>query len=93
MLYVVEDISFVLQNKSYNWEDVGTGLGCIRLVFSLSFYSPLRYISLFTFSPVGIAIASGVATLTTVAHVLSAGDHVIVCDDVYGGTDTIKCNV
>jgi cystathionine beta-lyase/cystathionine gamma-synthase len=37
------------------------------------------------FIPVGIATASGLAALTTLTHLLRAGDHVVVCDDVYGG--------
>ncbi|CAB4040357.1 cystathionine gamma-lyase-like, partial [Paramuricea clavata] len=35
----------------------------------------------------GIATASGLAALTTLTHLLRAGDHVVVCDDVYGGTN------
>ena len=34
----------------------------------------------------GFAFASGTAGATTVMHLLSAGDHVIACDDMYGGT-------
>src|SRR5215216_1137034 len=34
----------------------------------------------------GLAFASGLAAETTVALLLSAGDHVICGDDVYGGT-------
>ncbi len=34
----------------------------------------------------GIAFASGCAAATTVLHLLKAGDHVVCCDDVYGGT-------
>ena len=34
---------------------------------------------------VGLATASGLAALTTLIHLLNAGDHVVVCDDVYGG--------
>lgn len=34
----------------------------------------------------GLAFASGMAAETTVLSLLSAGDHVIVGDDVYGGT-------
>jgi cystathionine gamma-lyase len=33
-----------------------------------------------------LAFASGCAASTTVLHLLSAGDHVVCCDDVYGGT-------
>ncbi len=33
----------------------------------------------------GLAFASGLAAATTVLHLLDAGDHVICCDDVYGG--------
>ena len=35
---------------------------------------------------VGLAFSSGVATIDCVLHQLSAGDHVVLCDDVYGGT-------
>lgn len=34
----------------------------------------------------GLAFASGCATAATVLHLLSAGDHVIAGDDLYGGT-------
>lgn len=34
----------------------------------------------------GFAFASGMAAIATVIEMLNPGDHVIVCDDVYGGT-------
>lgn len=34
----------------------------------------------------GLAFASGMATTSTILQLLSAGDHVIACDDLYGGT-------
>ncbi len=34
----------------------------------------------------GLAFASGMAATDAVAHLLSAGDHVVMADDVYGGT-------
>lgn len=34
----------------------------------------------------GFAFASGMAAIATVLEILNPGDHVIVCDDVYGGT-------
>lgn len=34
----------------------------------------------------GFAFASGMAAISTLLDVLTPGDHVIVCDDVYGGT-------
>ncbi len=34
----------------------------------------------------GICFSSGVASLSCVLHTLSSGDHVVLCDDVYGGT-------
>lgn len=34
----------------------------------------------------GLAFASGMAAITTTAYLLSPGDHVIMPDDVYGGT-------
>ena len=37
----------------------------------------------------GLAFSSGVAATGAVIHLLSAGDHVILCDDVYGGTNRL----
>ncbi len=34
----------------------------------------------------GLCFSSGCAGLSTLLHTLKAGDHVVVCDDVYGGT-------
>jgi cystathionine beta-lyase/cystathionine gamma-synthase len=34
----------------------------------------------------GVAFSSGCAAMTTLLHTLRAGDHVVACDDVYGGT-------
>lgn len=34
----------------------------------------------------GFAFASGMAAIATTLEILKPGDHVIVCDDVYGGT-------
>ena len=34
----------------------------------------------------GLAFASGMAAADAVAHLLSSGDHVVIPDDVYGGT-------
>jgi cystathionine gamma-lyase len=34
----------------------------------------------------GLAFASGLAATDAILHALSAGDHVVYCDDVYGGT-------
>lgn len=34
----------------------------------------------------GFAFASGLAASATILEILNPGDHVIVCDDVYGGT-------
>lgn len=34
----------------------------------------------------GFAFASGMAAIATILELLNPGDHVIVCDDVYGGT-------
>lgn len=34
----------------------------------------------------GYAFASGMAAISTLLEVLNPGDHVVVCDDVYGGT-------
>lgn len=33
-----------------------------------------------------LAFASGLATTAAIMHTLKAGDHVVCCDDVYGGT-------
>jgi cystathionine gamma-lyase len=34
----------------------------------------------------GLAFASGCGAMTTLLHTLRPGDHVVACDDVYGGT-------
>jgi cystathionine beta-lyase/cystathionine gamma-synthase len=34
----------------------------------------------------GLAFASGMAAEDTILHLLESGDHVVACDDVYGGT-------
>ncbi len=34
----------------------------------------------------GYAFASGLAAMDCVLHLLSSGDHVVLCDDVYGGS-------
>ena len=34
----------------------------------------------------GLAFASGCAAMTTLFHTMKSGDHVVACDDVYGGT-------
>src|SRR5689334_23627339 len=34
----------------------------------------------------GLAFSSGCAAMTTLLHCLRPGDHVVACDDVYGGT-------
>jgi len=34
----------------------------------------------------GVMFASGLAALAACIHLLSSGDHVVLCDDVYGGT-------
>lgn len=41
----------------------------------------------------GIAFASGVASLAACIHLLKSGDHVLLCDDVYGGTFRMFNNV
>ena len=37
----------------------------------------------------GLVFSSGVAATGAVIHLLKAGDHVVLCDDVYGGTNRI----
>ena len=34
----------------------------------------------------GFAFSSGCGATTTILHMLKAGDHVVSCDDMYGGT-------
>src|ERR1700716_3553459 len=34
----------------------------------------------------GLAFASGMAATDAIAHLLASGDHVVLSDDVYGGT-------
>jgi len=41
----------------------------------------------------GIAFSSGVASLAACIHLLKTGDHVLLCDDVYGGTFRMFNNV
>jgi len=41
----------------------------------------------------GISFASGIASLAACIHLLSAGDHVLLCDDVNGGTFRMFNNV
>lgn len=41
----------------------------------------------------GIAFSSGVASLAACIHLLNSGDHVLLCDDVYGGTFRMFNNV
>jgi cysteine-S-conjugate beta-lyase len=41
----------------------------------------------------GFAFASGLAAIATVLELLSPGDHVVVMDDVYGGTYRLFANV
>jgi cystathionine gamma-lyase len=41
----------------------------------------------------GLAFASGLAATDAVLHLLSAGDHVLACDDLYGGTFRIMDKV
>ena len=37
-------------------------------------------------SATGICFGSGMAAITAVSQLLSSGDHIIACDDLYGGT-------
>jgi cystathionine beta-lyase len=41
----------------------------------------------------GLAFASGMAAVATILELLSPGDHVIACDDLYGGTYRLFENV
>src|SRR5690606_30440919 len=34
----------------------------------------------------GFAFASGCAASTTIMHLIKSGDHVVTCDDMYGGS-------
>lgn len=40
----------------------------------------------------GFALASGMAATSTVLSIFSANDHIIMCEDVYGGTYRIAAN-
>jgi cysteine-S-conjugate beta-lyase len=42
---------------------------------------------------VGLAFASGMAAAATILELLSPGDHVVACDDLYGGTYRLFENV
>lgn len=37
----------------------------------------------------GLAFASGLGVQTAISQLLSAGDHIISCDDIYGGTNRL----
>jgi len=41
----------------------------------------------------GFAFASGMAAISTIMELLNTGDHVIACDDLYGGTFRLFENV
>ncbi|XP_038208238.1 cystathionine gamma-lyase [Zerene cesonia] len=41
----------------------------------------------------GLAFASGLGAITTIASLLSRGDHILSCDDVYGGTNRLFSHV
>lgn len=41
----------------------------------------------------GVCFASGCAATSAIIHLLSAGDHVVLSDDVYGGTYRLFANV
>lgn len=41
----------------------------------------------------GLAFASGMAAIATILEMLSPGDHVVACDDLYGGTYRLFENV
>ncbi|XP_031622765.1 cystathionine gamma-lyase [Contarinia nasturtii] len=41
----------------------------------------------------GLAFSSGLGTTTIITQLLSAGDHIISCDDVYGGTNRLFSKV
>lgn len=41
----------------------------------------------------GFIFASGMAAVTTAIHLLKAGDHVISCDDLYGGTHRLFADI
>jgi cystathionine beta-lyase/cystathionine gamma-synthase len=41
----------------------------------------------------GLAFASGMAAIATILELLQPGDHVIACDDLYGGTYRLFANV
>lgn len=37
----------------------------------------------------GLTFASGLGAQTAISQLLSAGDHIISCDDIYGGTNRL----
>ena len=41
----------------------------------------------------GLAFSSGLGATTVIAQLLSSGDHLISCDDVYGGTNRLFSRV
>ena len=41
----------------------------------------------------GFAFSSGMAAVTTIIHLLKAGDHIISCDDLYGGSHRLFSDI
>lgn len=77
----------VYQTSTYTQEDVGVHKG---FDYSRTANPTRKALELCLASlenaPFGLAFASGVAATDATLKLLSAGDHVVVSDDVYGGT-------
>lgn len=41
----------------------------------------------------GFAFSSGMAAITSVLSIFSAGDHIVICEDVYGGTYRVATKI
>ncbi|GAB4316039.1 MAG: cystathionine gamma-synthase [Methanobacteriaceae archaeon] len=41
----------------------------------------------------GFAFSSGMSAISTIVHLLNSGDHVIACDDLYGGTHRLFAEI
>jgi len=49
----------------------------------------MNQFNILTFIPIfkGMAFSSGLGASTSIVHLLSAGDHIVSMDDLYGGTN------
>ncbi len=84
----------IYQTSTFTFEDVGKTRGYDYSRTS----NPTRKVLEDTIAKLeggkaGFAFATGMAAETTIIHLLKAGDHIIVGDDIYGGTYRLFQNV